>query len=1257
MTAVADAVRTPYKGLSPFDDTELDALLFFGRERETEIVVANALASRLTVLYGPSGVGKSSLLRAGVVHSLRKLTEMDSIVVAYYSSWAGDPLGGIEEAVRGSLAEMFGGDPGEAAGDLADRLDAWTAALGCELCLVLDQFEELFLYHEEGGLLEALPELVTRPGLRVNVVLGIRDDELAKLDIFKARIPGLFSNYLRLDLLDRDAARAAILGPLDRYNETADEPVAIEPELVETVLGEVAAGRIDPGLIGRGSVGETAEDRTRVETPYLQLVMQKLWEVERERHSTVLRLATLAELGGAQRIVEDHLEHAMAALTPLQRDVAAGMFDHLVTPSGAKIAHGVTDLASFARVGEARIEPVLSSLARARILRPTGENGNAGDRYEIYHDVLAGAVLAWRARHEAETALERERIASRRRQRRLAIIAGISLAAFALMAALSAYALSQRSTARHQAAIAHAQEARAIVATKEALASSRAARREARKARQLARKNKLTAAEEQRQRIRADAKTSEANQTNDQLHQAIGQLNSSTAQLKHANTQLEAAKRTSDLSAQTARNATRAAQAQTRKAQAATQHVRAGLLVQRSQAELATNPVQSVRDALSATKLATTAGTEDVLRSALLATHVLATLPVAGSATKLAYSHDGAWIAVADDPGETRVYTASGAHLVARFSTATAVKAVAFSADDRLLATGARNGTIQVWDLASKSLVRTARQGGPVVSVAYSPDGKVLATAGGSSAKLWDAASGVLLRTLPHDRALRTVSFSPDSRLLLTVSNETAAHVWDVATGALVSKLPQKQEVTSAAFGPDSTLVVTGSRDGTGKIWNARTGAATATLTGHTGQVLAVAFSPAGDKVATGSVDGTAREWTAATGALVDVIRGFSSSVVSVAYSPTAESLVAASSDGSAITSGPAQRQISLLGQDGGMRQALFSPDGTVVATIAGSGAKLWEPYGEPQLHGIHKGTVAATSVAFDPTGKLLASGDANGDVLVQRAHGGPLRTLSVGSPVVALSWARNGLLMVAAQDGTLHLRANAGTTDAPAVAHGSTLVAAALRDDGAVAASAGSDGFVRTWDAKTGGQLLELHPPTGLTSVALDPRGRLVAVGVGDNVVVYDAHQGKLVATLQGHTDAVTALSFSPDGSQLASSSRDHDARVWDTKALRLVKVLHGHTASVSGVVFSGDGRWIATAGPSKAGIWAPGQTDLPAHFMFFVRGNEATIASVAFSPHGWELATAARDGSIHVFDCALCGRLPNLKSYAAARLKSLER
>ena len=88
---------SPYKGLNAFDDSELDALLFFGREREREIVVANLIASRLTVLYGPSGVGKSSLLRAAVARSLRELPEAPLVVV--FSRWSEDPAAALAEAV------------------------------------------------------------------------------------------------------------------------------------------------------------------------------------------------------------------------------------------------------------------------------------------------------------------------------------------------------------------------------------------------------------------------------------------------------------------------------------------------------------------------------------------------------------------------------------------------------------------------------------------------------------------------------------------------------------------------------------------------------------------------------------------------------------------------------------------------------------------------------------------------------------------------------------------------------------------------------------------------------------------------------------------------------------------------------------------------------------------------------------------------------------------------------------------------------
>ena len=130
---------------------------------------------------------------------------------------------------------------------------------------------------------QRLPELVTEPGLRVNVLLGIREDSLAKLDLFKSRIPNLFANYLRLDHLDRVAARAAVVGPLERLNELAaeEEPYRAEPELVEAVLDQVATGRIEYGLSGRGVV-PGQDESGRVEAPFLQLVLERLWDVEQE---------------------------------------------------------------------------------------------------------------------------------------------------------------------------------------------------------------------------------------------------------------------------------------------------------------------------------------------------------------------------------------------------------------------------------------------------------------------------------------------------------------------------------------------------------------------------------------------------------------------------------------------------------------------------------------------------------------------------------------------------------------------------------------------------------------------------------------------------------------------------------------------------------------------------------------------------------------------------------------------------------------
>ena len=204
---------SPYKGLARFDDSELDERFFFGRDRETEIVASNLIASRLSVLYGPSGVGKSSLLRAGVVRRLRALVpaggeggDENGALPVVVDQWRDDPFAAIAAAAGTPVPES----PSELADVLAER----SAQIGGEIYLVLDQMEEYFVYHgrDAGGpLREALAEILTRPTLRVHVLLGIRDDALADLDAFKGRVPGLFGNVLRLDHLDVDSARAAIV--------------------------------------------------------------------------------------------------------------------------------------------------------------------------------------------------------------------------------------------------------------------------------------------------------------------------------------------------------------------------------------------------------------------------------------------------------------------------------------------------------------------------------------------------------------------------------------------------------------------------------------------------------------------------------------------------------------------------------------------------------------------------------------------------------------------------------------------------------------------------------------------------------------------------------------------------------------------------------------------------------------------------------------------------------------------------------------
>lgn len=391
----------PYVGLQPF--SAKDQKYFFGRESDSRIISSNLFAFPLTVLYGSSGVGKSSILHAGVIPVLRNSSR--TAVVSFQKWPEKDPIQILKDKCLEAICDVTHESiPIDMNLSFDEFLFQAMQAFHGTIIIILDQFEEYFLYHKEAETFDTeFARAVNRRETDAHFLIALREDSLSMLDRFRTRIPNMLGNSLRLHHLDGTSAREAICKPLDVYNQEhpGQSPVSIEPELVDALIKDVRAGKLS---ISQGAAGgvedrnDSVDSDVRVEAPFLQLILTRLWDQEIRQGSHVLHLKTLNDLGGPKRIVQTHLDHAMKDLSPADQDIAASVFRYLVTPSGTKIAYTVQDLAFYAK--SEKLESVLEKLAGSvRILRKVTLPGEPS-RYEIYHDVLGSAILDWRTRYE-----------------------------------------------------------------------------------------------------------------------------------------------------------------------------------------------------------------------------------------------------------------------------------------------------------------------------------------------------------------------------------------------------------------------------------------------------------------------------------------------------------------------------------------------------------------------------------------------------------------------------------------------------------------------------------------------------------------------------------------------------------------------------------------------------------------------------------------------------------------------------------------
>jgi WD40 repeat protein len=1057
-------VVCPFKGLASFDVA--DAEYFFGREKLVAELVARVVGVRLLGIVGPSGSGKSSVMRAGLLPAL-----------------AGGVLPGSDTWTQVLIR------PGEhPLGELTDALAA--AGEGDRVFVAIDQFEETFTTCEDeaerAAFIAELGAIAGKRDGRGIVVIALRADFYGRCAAYPELADQLASNHVLVGSMQRDELRRAIELPARRVG------LRVDTELADALVADV---KDEPGAL-----------------PLLSTALLELWQ---RRDGRRLRHTVYEQTGGVHGAVARLAEEAFRQLDDEQRVIARSVLMRLAGESAAggveRRRVALTELETERNEEVGRVVALLTDrrlltvsagtieLAHEALMRewPRLRDWIDADREGLrIHRNLNSAAREWEALGRDDGALYRGARLAEATEWTEAQQPHLNETERAFVAASEEAREHDRVTRRRRIALAFGSLAVALLAVSVFTVLSIV-------------QGRITASRELTSSSQAVVSSDPA------LALSLG---------------LDAVKRHDTLEAQNAvRQATLADRATAVIQVYPVAVVHAALSRDGSRiATAGDNGVVRILSTDSKRVLSTIKGHDGAAIDVSFSPdgrHVasvgidgtVAIGEVDGTSRRVVFRLHGAYarsveydpqgrrllIAVNDDTIRLIQVSDSRSRVLARHP---GVRVARFDRGGTRVLSAGEDGYARLWNLAGRVTASMPHgKDADVLDASFSADGRRVATAANDGAvRIWSVRGGQLLQKLAVDQLeLYSVQFSPSDRRIVSASSDGVVHVSDTRGGPAIAELKGHHDSAyDAGFVGGSDRVYSVGADGTVRLWALLK---TAWLpTAHADPPYAPSFSPDGKLILSGYANGEVRLWNPLTDSRLQLPRfEFNSAAV---YSANGAYIL---SSATRVRLYDVKRRSSSfvpVPTDAQKYAAAINPTGSRIALApANERVVIQAPDGNDLVRLPDRGQV--NSLAFSPDGKHLLSASSDGTARTWNATSAAAERVLKAGKGAALDarYSPDGKrVAVAGEDGSIRIWPLDGGDPIVLSGHDGPANTVAFNPAGNRLVSGGTDGTVRVWDAAGGKTLVVLHTHKGtVTGVAFSPDGKRVVSGADDGIWV----------------------------------------------------------------------------------------------------------------------------------------------------------